>query len=142
MDPMDTLAEEDNSTSNVNVTPLIDVALVLVLVFLVTSPLSIVHGITVKRNALGKYGLSTPQESVMIHLEPRAVYISDANGNRKQIPYDEFEMVLDGVIAKSKTKNVYLKATRETPHGATVWALDLAKQHGAADISMMASERK
>ena len=139
---MDVFVEDnDNSTSTVNVTPLIDVALVLVLVFLVTTPLSIVQSITVKRNQLTKYGLSTPQENVMVHLEPRAVYIVDAAGARKSIPFDEFASVLRLVIERSKSKQVFLQATRDVPHGATVWVLDLAKQNGASDISLLASKR-
>ena len=139
---MDSLTDEDSTTTSVNVTPLIDVSLVLVLVFLVTTPLSIIQGITVKRDTLNKYGLSTPQDNVMIHLETKAVYIADAKGTEKQVAFDDFGTVLQLMIQKSKSKNVYLQADRDVPHGATVWVLDTAKQNGAADIALLESKAK
>jgi len=46
-------------------------------------------------------------------------------------------LVLAGMLAGSQTKRFFLRVDREVSHGRTVWTLDLAKQGGAADISLM-----
>jgi biopolymer transport protein TolR len=129
--------EESSGTEDVNVTPLIDVALVLVLVFLVTSPLSVMHGITIKKDALSKYGLTTQSDNVMVVMDAKGVYIKNAEGSNVKIADQEFGSVLRAMIAGSKSKSVYLEAARNVSHGQTVWVLDLAKQNGAADVSLM-----
>ena len=129
--------EEDTSINSINITPLVDVSLVLLLIFMVTMPMSMIHGITVRRQALEKYGLSTPQENINIHLTERGIYIKDATGKQHPIPYDEFGVVLIQMIQVSPLKNVLLEINKGVPHGQTVWALDIAKQNGANDLSII-----
>ncbi len=128
---------EEKSTSTINITPLVDVALTLVLIFMVTMPLSMIHGIDVKRQVLEQYGLSTPQDNVRVHLTGHGIYVKDEQGADKLIPYEDFGVVLSQMIRLSQTKNLILRAERDVPHGQTVWVLDIAKQNGAKDISMM-----
>ena len=54
------MKDDETGTNQINMTPLVDVSLTLVLVFMVTMPLSMIHGITVKSDTLKKFGLSTP----------------------------------------------------------------------------------
>ena len=129
--------ESDQSISNINITPLVDVCLVLVLIFMVTMPLTLIHGIDIKRQLLERYGLTTPQENVRLHLAaPNGIYIKDSDGKDRLIPYSEFGMVLGQVIRLSPTKKVLLEVDKEVPHGQTVWVLDLSKQNGAQDLSI------
>jgi|ERR1044071_2616518 biopolymer transport protein ExbD len=132
--------DEDQATNSINITPLVDVSLVLLLIFMVTMPMSLIHGITVRRQALEKYGLSTPQENIQIHLTERGILIKDAAGANHPIPYDQFGVVLSQMIQISPIKNVYLQINKGVPHGQTVWALDIAKQNGANDLSILENE--
>lgn len=129
--------EEEGSVNKINVTPLVDVCLVLVLIFMVTMPFSIIYGITVKGQILKNYGLSTPQEHVNVLLASRGVFIQDEKGKDQPIPYEDFGNVLRQVIQIAETKDVILRVERDVPHGQTVWVLDLAKQNGALDISLL-----
>ena len=129
--------ESDQSISNINITPLVDVCLVLVLIFMVTMPLTLIHGIDIKRQLLERYGLTTPQENVRIHLVAQSgFYIKDPDGQERLIPYAEFGMVLGQVIRLCPTKRVLLEVDKDVPHGQTVWVLDLSKQNGAEDLSI------
>ena len=130
----------ENGVNGINITPLVDVCLVLVLIFMVTMPLAGIHGIDVKRQGLEKYGLSTPQENITVHLMSRGIAITDQNGREQPVPYDEFGSVIGQMIKLSSAKQVFLKSDRVVPHGQSVWVLDLAKQNGAADITMMESD--
>jgi len=130
----------DDDRDGVNLTPLVDVGLVLVLIFMVAMPLSMIHGIDVKRQALEKHGLNTPQEQITVHLAGNGVFILDEKGKEQAVPYDEFGMVLSQMIQISPSKQVLLRADREVPHGQTVRVLDIAKQNGAADMSLLETE--
>ena len=130
------MKEDEKGTNRINITPLVDVSLTLVLVFMVTMPLSMIHGVTVNRQSLEKYGLSTPQESVVVHLTDSAVFIEDENGREQKIPYVEFGVVIRQMLQLSPSKEFLLRVDRDVPHGQTVWALDIGKQNGAANISI------
>jgi biopolymer transport protein ExbD len=129
--------DEDQSINSINITPLVDVSLVLLLIFMVTMPMSMIHGITVRRQAVEKYGLSTPQDNIQIHLTENGIQIKDAAGKKHPIPYDQFGVVLSQMIQISPVKNVLLQINKGVPHGQTVWALDIAKQNGASDLSII-----
>lgn len=128
--------EEEDSINKINIAPLVDVCLVLVLVFMVTLPFSILYGITVKENKLSKYGLTTPQEHVVVHLTDRGIFIQDEKGKEQPIPYEDFGVVVRQMLQVSATKSLLLKVDRDVPHGQTVWSLDIAKQNGAREISI------
>lgn len=131
---MDTL--EDDGISAINIAPLVDVCLVLLLVFMVTMPLSALYGVTVKSDTLAKYGLTKPQDSVMVHLAAKGIYIEDEKRKEQLVPFEEFGTVIRQLIQLSTTRAVMLKVDPTVPHGQTVWALDIAKQNGASHISL------
>ena len=131
------LGEKKDGVNGINITPLVDVCLVLVLIFMVTMPLSLLRGIDVRRQSLSKYGLSTPVENVNARLTPKAILIKDSKGVERNVPLSEAAVVLQGVLEASKGKQLFLTVEREVTHGQTVWVMDVAKQGGAADISLM-----
>src|SRR6185295_9588873 len=97
------LMEEEDTINKINIAPLVDVCLVLVLVFMVTMPLSALYGITVKNQSLHKFGITTQQDHVMVHLAERAIYIRDSQGDDRAVPYVEFGRVLRSAILASVT---------------------------------------
>src|SRR5438105_5872738 len=100
----DAAESEDAEISGINITPLVDVALTLVLVFMVTLPLSAIHGINVRRQILERYGLSTPQENIVVHLAANGLFVSDKKGKEKKIPTEQFGSVLSQMIQDSSGK--------------------------------------
>ena len=131
------LGEKKDGVNAINITPLVDVCLVLVLIFMVTMPLSLLRGIDVKRQSLEKFGLSTPVENVNARLTAKELLIKDAKGQEKAIPFEEAGVVLGGVLQASSGKQLFLKVEPDVSHGRTVWTMDIAKQNGATDISLM-----
>ncbi len=128
---------EDESVSGINITPLVDVALTLVLVFMVTMPLSMIHAITVRRQVVEKYGLSTPQENVQVKLTGQGAFVKDKKGKSRHVSNQDLSFVLTQMIQDSSKKRVLLECERSVSHGQTVWLMDLAKQSGALDISFI-----
>ena len=132
---------EEEPQGGINVTPLVDVALTLVLVFLVTMPLSVIHGINARKLAVEKFGLAAMQETIQVHLTTHGIYILDKAGKEKAVPYNEFGTVLSQMIQVSTLKHLLLQADRNVPHGQTVWVMDLGKQNGANEVSLLESKR-
>ncbi len=131
------VGDKKDGVNGINITPLVDVCLVLVLIFMITMPFSVLRGIDVKRETLKKYGLSTPQENVTVHLTEKEILVKDVKGVDKPVPYEDAAEVLGGMMRQSVAKQLFLKVDREVTHGRTVWIMDVAKQNGAADISLM-----
>ena len=131
------VGDKKDGVNGINITPLVDVCLVLVLIFMITMPFSILRGIDVRRETLKKYGLTTPTENVTAHLTLASLRIEDAQGVEKLIPDADVETVLAGVLNASKGHRFFLRVDYEVTHGRTVWIMDLAKRGGAADISLM-----
>jgi biopolymer transport protein ExbD len=123
--------------NSINITPLVDVCLVLVLIFMITMPYSILRGIDVRRETLKKYGLTTPTENVTAHLTLESLRIEDSEGVERPIADADAETVLVGVLSSSKGKGFFLRVDYEVTHGRTVWIMDLAKRGGATSISLM-----
>jgi biopolymer transport protein ExbD len=126
-----------DGVNSINITPLVDVCLVLVLIFMVTMPFSVLRGIDVKRQSLEKYGLSTPLENVNVHMTVKEVLIKDAKGAEKPVPFQDAAVVLGEIFKTASGKQLFLRVDRNVPHGRTVWIMDTAKQSGASDISLM-----
>ncbi len=129
--------DEGDTVSGINITPLVDVALTLVLVFMVTMPLSMIHAITVRRQIVEKYGLSTPQENVQIKLSGQGIFVKDKKGKNRHVANQDLGFVLTQMIQDSSRKRVLLECERNVTHGQTVWVMDMAKQSGAQDISFI-----
>jgi biopolymer transport protein ExbD len=129
--------EESADEAKINITPLVDVCLVLVLIFMVTMPLSVIYGITAKSHSLKRFGISTPRDHVMIHLTGRGPKVKNDKGQEQLVAYEDFGAVLRQLIQLSKSSEVHLRVDRDVPHGQTVWALDLAKQNGASNVGLM-----
>jgi biopolymer transport protein ExbD len=131
------MMEDEKATNGINITPLIDVSLVLVLVFMVTAPLSAIYSINVRKETLKKYGLSKPQENIRVHLTENGPRVLDEKNREQAVPAEKLGIVMRQMIQLSPTGNVMLQVDRAVPHGQTVWVLDLSKQNGAADVSLL-----
>src|SRR5688572_23636084 len=103
------MLDDDDSINGINIAPLVDICLVLLLVFMVTMPLSGLYGITVKENVLRKYGITTPQEHVMIHLTSRGIFVEDDRRREQLVPYTEVGVVIYQLLKIAVVKDVMLK---------------------------------
>jgi biopolymer transport protein ExbD len=131
------VGEKKDGVNGINITPLVDVCLVLVLIFMITMPYSILRGIDVRREMLKKYGLSEPQQSVTAHLTLNGILLKKEDGKETPVPDKDLPAVLAGMLEGSKDKKFYLQVDLEVSHGRTVWSMDQAKQAGASEISLV-----
>jgi biopolymer transport protein TolR len=120
------------SLSEINVTPLVDVMLVLLVIFMVTAPI-LQTGIDVN--------LPKTQETRAEQPKPKAVVVSiDQDGNVYLSTQAEAKQVnandLPSLLAEKLGRRVYVRGDGETPYRIIAYVLDIAKQAGA-DVSLV-----
>ena len=124
------------SLAEINVTPLVDVMLVLLVIFMVTAPI-LQTGIEVN--------LPKTREARAEQPKPRSVVVSiDKDGNlylstqseAKQVNVNDLPALLTEKLGQSGERRVYVRADGETPYRIIAYVLDVAKQEGA-EVSLV-----
>jgi biopolymer transport protein TolR len=118
-----------------NMTPLIDVSLVLVVILMVATPLAFQSSIAVHRatQAGKRAAIIADTERIEITiLAPDAIVV-----NRTEVPRSSLTTVLQPLLAESGTKTVVVRCEGDVSHGAFVGVIDEAKACGAAQIAVM-----
>ena len=118
-----------------NMTPLIDVCLVLVIILLVSTPMAFQSSIAVQRasKAGRKAAFTAKSERVEITLvSPEVVVV-----NQNQIPRSSLQGLLKPLLEASATKLVIVRCGEGISHGAFVSVLDDAKACGASQIAVV-----
>jgi biopolymer transport protein TolR len=124
------LDEHDGDIGSVNVTPLIDVALVLVLVFLVTSPLMVKSLLPVELPKAVTME-SEDQENLTISMSPTEGYALNEVPLRKEALENE----LKRAMKKSGIKYVLIRADESVAHGDVDDVMKMARRQKAQRIS-------
>jgi biopolymer transport protein TolR len=117
--------------AEINVVPLVDVVLVLLIIFMITAPLML-RGIDID---LPKSSVNTikPEERVVVTVaRDRAVYVDKERVAR---------VMLDDRLAKLAREKpdltLYLRADRDVPYGAVVEVMDAVKRAGIDKLGMV-----
>jgi len=133
----------DKYNSEINVTPMVDIMLVLLIIFMVVTPL-LQSGVSV---ALPK-DMNNPEVDKAI-IKESSVVISITADNQYYIGKDKIETVdLQGKITKSmETKKpeeriVYIKSDVGANYGSVVEVINTVRQAGIDQIGLVADKKK
>ncbi|MFC1546739.1 ExbD/TolR family protein [bacterium] len=118
----------------IDLTAVVNVALILVVVFLCVSPMTLITGITASQSKTGvSIGRSTKEDNVRINLNRHGII----QINEQAVLREKFVQLLVNTLAKSKTKDVMITADKENLVKEVVELLDLSKQNGARKVIIM-----
>ena len=124
----------DDAITEINLTPLVDVSLVLVIIFMAVAPFAMQAGIKVLQSKasaqIGKVSLS---DSVQVKLTKAGVL----SVNGAQTDSAHFGAAILKALSASKDKFVIVKADEANKVGEVVGLLDEAKQAGAVKMALM-----
>jgi biopolymer transport protein ExbD/biopolymer transport protein TolR len=128
--------KKTRATPNMNVTPLVDVVLVLLIIFMVVIPLlNKQFWLQLpKQNA----EVQQPAENKSVVLTVRKDGAYEINGS--EIKKDEIKDKITRVMAARSEKVIYFDAADDAPYASTVEAMDLAKQGGAKTIAILTAK--
>ncbi|MBI4055730.1 MAG: biopolymer transporter ExbD [Elusimicrobia bacterium] len=124
----------DDPITDINVTPLVDVSLVLVIIFMAVAPFILQAGITVLRSSpsvtLAKKAAS---ENVQIRLTQKG----KLTVNQQPTSWENLSSAIQKALRDSRDKMVILTADDKNRVEEVVKILDTSKQVGAAKLAIM-----
>jgi len=120
-------------------TSCVDIALSLVIFFVVTLPALLESGIFVKSPGVALMGGADPGDDVKVSLYLMAL----PNGevayelNKEIVQREELEGYMEALLARSADKIVMVRADGAVSHGQVIYVLDLAKMKGAGSLALL-----
>ncbi len=116
----------------INVTPLVDVMLVLLIVFMVTAPLSI-GGIKVDLPLSKARGASVDEDRIVLSINRSGGYFLE----KTQIPDGALETKFRAIYEYREKKDLYIRADQGVAYGKVVFAMSAAKLAGVTKLAML-----
>jgi len=124
--------------SDINVTPLCDVMLVLLIIMMIVAPL-LQQGVNVKlpvaSNTTDKP--ETQGQTVIAIASNKSLYL-----NAKPIQENELVSKLNELLENQKEKIILIKADVEVEYGAVMATMDQLRQAGIEDIGLVVDPKK
>ena len=124
--------------SDINVTPLCDVMLVLLIIMMIVAPL-LQQGVAVKLPQAGNTvdKPETQDQTVIAIAKDKAMYL-----NAKPVREGELATKLNEILENKKEKVVLIKADEEVEYGAVMAAMDQLRQAGIEDIGLVTDPKR
>ena len=118
--------------SDINITPLVDVVLVLLVIFMITAPV-LQSGIEVAVPQTKTVKQITQQRTVVTIDNQQRVYLDDKPVNVNDLP----SMLQQKNGADAANRVIYVRADQRVPFGAFASVMDAVKQAGITNISIV-----
>ena len=118
--------------SEINVTPFVDVMLVLLIIFMVTAPMMI-QGVDVSLPEATSAPLSSEKEQLIITVDKNnQVYINDF-----RVDAENLKEKIAQIFKNRTDQDVYLRADKTVPYGMVVYVMSELKGAGIEKLGMI-----
>jgi biopolymer transport protein TolR len=118
--------------SEINVTPFVDVMLVLLIIFMVTAPL-MQQGIDVELPKTQSQGLRSENQPLVVTVKREGqVFVQNA-----EVPLDQLGAKLKAIFDTREDRLVYLRADAKVAYGTVARTLAILRGAGAESIGMV-----
>ena len=118
--------------SEINVTPFVDVMLVLLIIFMVTAPM-MQQGIDVDLPETTTQDIRLQDEPLVLSVQKDGkVFLAS-----REIPIDQLEEKMRAILEGVDHKEIFLRADKAAPYGVVVKALAAAREAGATQLGMV-----
>ena len=127
----------NRATPQMNVTPLVDVVLVLLIIFMVVTPLlSKQFWLQLPKQEARAAEPPSENQSVVLTVKKDGVIAINGTDLKKE----ELKDKVARVMAARSDKVVYFDAADDAPYAVTVEAMDIARQGGAKTIAILTNK--
>jgi len=124
------------SLSEINVTPLVDVMLVLLIIFMVTAPL-IQQGVEVSLPEARAKPVEAQEQKLVLSIKAdRSLWLGTSE-DAARIPYDLLEDKLRSNVRAQKDHELYLMADKSLPYGFVVDVMATVQRAGIVNVGMI-----
>jgi biopolymer transport protein TolR len=120
--------------SDINVTPLVDVVLVLLIIFMVITPVvQMGYLVKVPPKAPANLPPSAVQDQIILRLQSdKSVLI-----NKDNVPMDQFPQRMHEILHGNSSKMVFFQGSPDVDYETTMSFLDMARSSGAKNIGII-----
>ncbi len=125
--------------SDINITPYIDILLVLLIIFMVAAPLrQHDHPVRVPQPAPVTQPKDVKPDSIIVDMDlDHTVRL-----NQQPVTLEKLESTLTEVFRRRAVKNMFIRGDSDLPYGDVFILLDLARRSGAGDIALLEKTSK
>lgn len=118
--------------SEINVTPFVDVMLVLLVIFMVTAPM-MQQGIDINLPKTASSGVALNEDPFVISVEANGkIKISDTS-----IPIENLRNKLKSIFENKKNKQIYITADKKVDYGIVAEVMGEARAAGIFNLSLI-----
>ena len=113
-------------------TPLVDVVLVLLIIFMVTAPM-LQMGIDVNLPRVKAKSIDVAEEKIILTINnAREIFI-----NKSKVPLADLNVKLEAIFASRIEKEVFLRADRDVPYGFVIEVMSRIRKSGVDKLGMI-----
>ncbi|MBN1653315.1 MAG: biopolymer transporter ExbD [Deltaproteobacteria bacterium] len=118
--------------SEINVTPLVDVMLVLLIIFMVSAPM-MTTGIEVDLPSTRAPRMEIDEEKLLLTItSERKVFLGEV-----EVPYDRLEQALSTNERLQREKEIYVQADEVVPYGFVTKVMALVRRAGIEKMGLV-----
>lgn len=132
------LQQEDElgSISDINITPLVDVMLVLLIIFMVTAPM-LTQGLEIELpGAEGRnFEAATEDPTTISIAADGTVYLND-----QFVGSEDLDTTLLTMLRAEQIESALVRADKDVPYGQVIRVIDIMNRAGIMDVGMMTRE--
>ncbi len=118
--------------ADINVTPLVDVMLVLLIIFMVTAPM-LTQGVDVNLPKAGAKALRSDEERLVLTVDANSrIFIG-----KQPVEFNRLSPVLKQIVSQRADRQVYFRADRSVPYGFVVKVIAEVRNSGIEKLGMV-----
>jgi len=125
-------AKRRRAFSEINVTPFVDVMLVLLVIFIATAPL-MQQGMNVDLPETNTQALRVRDAPLILSVDQDGAYFL----GRKSVAPDELQKRLEAVFEARGSEEIFLRADKDAPYGVVVKAMAAARRAGSTKLGIV-----
>jgi biopolymer transport protein ExbD len=123
--------------SDINVTPLVDVVLVLLIIFMVITPVvQMGYLVRVPPKAPSNIDPSAMQDQIILRLQPDNRILI----NKDEVPPDQFPQKIRDIMHGNTSKMVFFQGSPDVDYDSTMKFLDMARAAGCKNIGIIVEQ--
>jgi biopolymer transport protein TolR len=128
--------KQNNDTSKllaeINVTPLVDVVLVLLIIFMVTAPM-LQMGIDVNLPKVKSKSIDVTEEKLVLTINgSKEIYI-----NKNKTTLSDLGAKLEAIFANRIDREIFMRADKNVPYGFVVEVMSMVRKSGVDRLGMI-----